>query len=136
MNLEIIRKYLDEFDKALCVILLHRMSLIPLVADTKVKNGIEVFQQEREKQMFESIKEFCSNSEINKSMITDIYRRIIDEAYIIEDDIINNGLNEENFSSDGINNFYQMIKELNLLSKELNAISFNKLTMHYKKTIN
>jgi len=88
LDLQVIRKYLDQLDTALRYILLQRMSIIPLVAETKLDNNTPVFQPEREAEIFNALQAFSLNSGLNPELLTDIYKSIIKDAHRIQNEII------------------------------------------------
>ena len=137
MDLNDIRTYLDEFDKVLMNIMLHRMSLVPLVAYAKLKNGIEIYQPEREKNIFANIENFCKNRNMNGKMLFDIYRRIIDEAYVIEECVLKNGLTGiNNYECDSnVSMFFEKIQAINKFTESVGILEFDFLTKHYKNRI-
>jgi chorismate mutase len=132
MELKDIRTYLDTFDKALANILLHRMSLVPLVAYTKLRDGIEIYQPEREKDIFAKIDDFCKNSNMDKKMLVDIFRRIIDEAYVIEAHVLKNGLPRTDDYDNNVDAFFEKVQAINRLSEDIGILKFDFLTTYYK----
>ncbi|MGE5329711.1 MAG: chorismate mutase [Deltaproteobacteria bacterium] len=92
MELQDIRKYLDQFDTALRYILLQRMAIIPLVAEIKLKNNIPMFQPKREEEIFNALKEFSLDTGLKPELLTDMYKIIIKDAHRIENNIIDGNI--------------------------------------------
>lgn len=131
MDLQIIRKYLDELDTALRFILLQRMALISLVGEIKAENNLPVFQPEREKQIFKSIQDFCENTGLNTQLLNDIYTTIIKDAHRIENEIIDGSVSIQGSLAE--DNSIAIFDEVNSLIKEYVAqIETLKLQLHAK----
>jgi len=88
MELEDIRKRLDELDKELVVILAKRISLIPGIAEYKKKHKIPRYQPEREKEIIEEKRKLAKELNLDQGLVEDIFKRIIQESHKIEKDII------------------------------------------------
>lgn len=88
MELQEIRKNLDQIDKELISVLAKRMSLIPKVAEFKRQNNIPRYQPEREKVVLKSKRKIAEEMSLNPDMVEDIYKRIIEDAHRIEKDIM------------------------------------------------
>ena len=87
MELQVIREYLDTLDRALRYILVQRMSIIPLVAETKIEQGMPFYQPEREDKMYASMKTFSQETGLNPELLKQIYKIIIKDAIRIEHEI-------------------------------------------------
>ena len=77
MELKEIREHLDRLDNAIVLLLAERLSLIPHVAEYKIKNKIERHQPEREKQILENKKEIGKRYGLEEDYVFDIFKRII-----------------------------------------------------------
>jgi chorismate mutase / prephenate dehydrogenase len=88
MELQEIRKNLDQLDKEMLSILAKRMNLIPKVAEFKRQNNIPRYQPEREKAVLESKRKLAEEMSLNPDLVEDIYKRIIQDAHRIEKDIM------------------------------------------------
>ncbi len=84
MDLKIIRGYLDTLDKALMYILMQRVSIIPLVAESKIKQGLPFYQPKREEQMYEFMKSFAESNGLNAELLVEVFKDIIKESLRIE----------------------------------------------------
>ncbi|MGE5474077.1 MAG: chorismate mutase [Ignavibacteriales bacterium] len=116
MDLQDIRKYLDQLDTALRYILLQRMALIPLVAETKLEKNIPMYQPGREEQIYNSLRDFSLAVGLNPQLLTDIYKTIIKEAHNIENKIIDGIVSST--SSDQHQNLLDQLEKIDTLIKE------------------
>jgi len=150
VDLQVIRKYLDQLDTILRYILLQRMSLIPLVAEAKLENGIPMFQPKREEEIFIALQEFSLNSGLNPELLTNIYKIIINDAHRIENNIMNGNIFDntcyfqDNLSTvlDNINdNLKEYIDLINIIRSECSSQNnsreefINIFTTYYKERI-
>jgi len=88
MELQTIRKNLDRLDKEMLAILAERMNLIPKVAEYKRQNNLPRYQPDREQVVLESKRKLAIEMLLNPDMVEDIYKRIIQDAHRIEEDIM------------------------------------------------
>ena len=84
MDLLKIRKKLDVLDTKLIKILAERMSYIPQVAEYKRENKIKRFQKDREKEIFENLRNKAVELDLNPELLEDLFKRIIKESHRIE----------------------------------------------------
>ena len=84
MDLLKIRKKLDVLDTKLIKILAERMSYIPQVAEYKKENKIKRFQKDREKEIFENLRNKAVELDLNPELLEDLFKRIIKESHRIE----------------------------------------------------
>jgi len=150
LELQVIRKYLDQLDTTLRYIILQRMSIIPLVAETKLENNIPVFQPEREEEIYNALQSFSLSSGLNPELLTDVYKSIIKDAHRIENEVIE-GIVKVDSSSLEVNlmqilddidkNINEYINQVEIIRQELACQSnsgedFSKtFTKYYKKKI-
>ena len=87
MELSEIREHLDRLDNAMLILLAERMSLIPKVAEYKVKNGLPLKQPEREMQIFAAKCELARKNNLDEEFVKSIYKIIIEESLRIEEKI-------------------------------------------------
>ena len=88
MELDLVREKLNMYDDAIKNLIALRMSLIPIVADIKIKNNLPLFQGKREDEIYNKIEKFSKENGVNPNLIKDIYKLIIADALRIEKDII------------------------------------------------
>ncbi len=88
MELEEIREHLDRLDSALVMVLAERQSLIPKVAEFKVKNNIKRYQPEREKEIIQDKRKMAEGAGLDPDLAEDIFKRIIKDSHRIEKEII------------------------------------------------
>ena len=81
------REYLDTLDRALRYILVQRMSIIPLVAETKISQGLPLYQPKREEQMYASMKTFSKELGLNPEVLEKVYKIIIKDSLRIEHEV-------------------------------------------------
>ena len=88
MELKEIREHLDRLDTAIVLLLAERQSLVPHVAEYKVKHNIQRYQAEREEEILNKKTELGEKYNLRKEFIKDIFERIIEESHMIEKNII------------------------------------------------
>jgi len=88
MKLKETREHLDRLDNAIVLLLAERLSLIPHVADYKIKHGILRNQPEREKEILLEKSKLGNKYGLRKKYVEDIFRRVIEESHIIEKKIM------------------------------------------------
>lgn len=88
MELTEIRDHLDRIDNAIVLLLAERLSLIPDVAEYKVKNNVPREQPEREKLIFKKKSEFGKKHGLRPEYVQDVFKRIIEESHVVEKEII------------------------------------------------
>lgn len=87
MELDLVRKELNKYDNIIKNMIVFRMSLIPIVADIKIKNDLPLFQGKREEEIYRNIEIFCEQNGISANLVKDIYKLIIANALEIEHNI-------------------------------------------------
>ena len=88
MKLDLIRKELDMYDNIIKNMITLRMSLIPIVADIKMKNNLPIFQSKREDEIYINIEKLSNENGVESELITKIYKLIISNAIKIEEQYI------------------------------------------------
>ena len=87
MELDLVRKELNKYDDAIKNLIALRMSLIPIVADIKIKNNLPLFQGKREEEIYKKIENFAKEKGVSENLVKDIYKLIIANALEIEEKI-------------------------------------------------
>lgn len=59
MNIEDIRKSIDETDREICALFVHRMELCGLIGDLKKLEGLDICSPSREEEIFEKAEINC-----------------------------------------------------------------------------
>lgn len=93
MELDNVRKNLDNYDNMIKNMLVLRMSLIPIVADIKIKNNLPLFQAKREEEIYKKIENFAKENGIDFELVRNVYKLIIANAIKIEEEISENESN-------------------------------------------
>ena len=88
MELNEIREHLDRLDNAIVLLLAERLSLIPHVANCKVKNNIARYQPDREKAILSMKTELGKKYNLREEYVEDIFKQIIEESHAIEKKIM------------------------------------------------
>ena len=152
MELDLVRRELNMYDEAIKNLITLRMSLIPIVADIKIKNDLPLFQGKREEEIYNKIEIFAKENGVSAQLVKDIYKLIIANALQIEESIvqdskksiINNHIDELKIV-DIENEFKKLdvilgkdipniIKEIKRINNSENLI--DKATLYYNKKIN
>ena len=87
MELDGVRKELNSYDNMIKNMLTLRMSLIPIVADIKIKNNMPFFQGKREEEIYKNIEIFAEKNGIDSNLVKEIYKLIIANAIKIEEGV-------------------------------------------------
>lgn len=129
MELDLVRKELNKYDDTIKILVALRMSLIPIVADIKIKNNLPLFQAKREAEIYNKIEKFALENGVNKELVKNIYKLIISDAMRIEETISKNeeesilNKNKEEINNDIIKENFQRLDSI--LSKEIPDIIAN-----------
>lgn len=83
-ELTVLRKQIDEIDKALLVLLAKRLSLVKDVGKVKDRYGLPIYAPEREASMLASIRKEAKDISVSPDLIEDLLRRIMRESYLKE----------------------------------------------------
>ena len=154
MELDLVRKELNMYDDAIKNLIALRMSLIPIVADIKIKNNLPLFQGKREEEIYNKIEVFSNKNGVNPNLVKDIYKLIISDALRIEEDIAQNQkksiINKEIDESkvEGLRKSFEKLDNIlnqdlpDIISEIVNFSDTNDLnltkksTLYYNKKIN
>lgn len=88
MDLLDLRKEIDEIDDSLIPLLLKRMDLSRQVAEYKVKNGIPVLNEQREKEILQDVHEKCGEQ---GDTIATVFAATMDASRALQHKIIGGG---------------------------------------------
>ena len=127
--MDLVRKELNKYDDTIKILVALRMSLIPIVADIKIKNNLPLFQAKREAEIYNKIEKFALENGVNKELVKNIYKLIISDAMRIEETISKNeeesilNKNKEEINNDIIKENFQRLDSI--LSKEIPDIIAN-----------
>ena len=122
MELDLIRKIINNYDNLIKNMINFRMSLIPIVGDIKIKNNLPIYQGKREEEIYKNLEAFSDENGINKDLLTGIYKLIIHNAVEIEENIVENDCSilNENDDTMPINTVNQEFQKLDyLIEKEI-----------------
>ena len=103
MELDLVRKELNNYDNIIKNMINLRMSLIPIVADTKIKNNLPLFQGKREDEIYNNIEIFAKENGVDYDLVKNIYKLIIENALKIEANISEDENNSVINSADIVN---------------------------------
>lgn len=84
LNLDDVRRKIDEADRDLISVLARRMELVRKVGEIKSREGTPVYVPEREKQLLEKRRNEASQRGISPDLIEDVLRRVMRESYLAE----------------------------------------------------
>ena len=123
MELYFVRKELNKYDNIIKNMICLRMSLIPIVADIKIKNNIPLFQGKREEEIYNKLDKFAKENGVNHELLKNIYKLIISNALSIEEAISND--KEKSIINEQIH--YSKINEVKELFEKLDYIIENEI---------
>ena len=152
MELDLVRKELNKYDNIIKNMIVFRMSLIPIVADIKIKNDLPLFQGKREEEIYKNIEIFCNEKGISSDLVKDIYKLIIANALKIEHDIVDDSkksvinqdisvqnLEEINKEFEKLDNLVQneIPEIISKISNQCEKLTLNQIsTLYYNNKIN
>jgi chorismate mutase-like protein len=84
MDLNLIRKKLNEIDSKIIDLLSERQSYMPAVGKYKQKNGLAITQAKREKEILDSLTKSAKKNKINPELVRKIFKLIIKDAKVIQ----------------------------------------------------
>ncbi|HBY19716.1 MAG: hypothetical protein A2Y24_00555 [Clostridiales bacterium GWE2_32_10] len=87
MSLQLVRENLNMLDDTIKKLIVLRMSIIPIVAEIKLRDNLPIFQPEREEQMFDEMEKFCEDNGIDREVVRKVYEAIIENARKIQYDM-------------------------------------------------
>ncbi len=87
MELDVIRKQLDQLDQSLDYIILLRLSLAILVGEVKEEKHLPIYQSAREEKIYASQKQFAEQTGADTDLLTHIFKELITAAIRIEKDL-------------------------------------------------
>lgn len=88
MELDIIRTQLDTLDRSLKYLVLLRTSLATLVGKVKAEKGLPIYQADRERAIYDSLKDFCEHTGVSLDLLTRIYKDLIAESVRVEENLM------------------------------------------------
>lgn len=87
MELETLRKELEKLDMSLEYIVLLRLSLSILIGKTKLEQHLAVYQPEREKKIYDSLKWFSDHTGVDSDLLASIYKQIMLQSVKIQENL-------------------------------------------------
>lgn len=136
MELDLVRKELNNYDNMIKNMINLRMALIPIVADIKIKNNMQLFQEKREDEIYKNIEKFAINNGLDSNLIKDIYKLIIAKAIEKQESIKKEpqrSIISQNIDNSKLENINQEFKKLDkIIEKEIPEI-IAKITKECKK---
>ena len=88
MDLQEIRKRIDEIDMKIVELVSERVSLIPKIAEYKSMNDIPRVCAEREQEILGNKRDLAEKLGIDPDLVEDIFKRLIEESHKIEKEIM------------------------------------------------
>ncbi len=77
MNLEGLRGELDKVNKEIVILLSKRMELVKNVAEFKMVNAVQVYDAERENEIFAKVRETALENGLEPDFAEGLFRKII-----------------------------------------------------------
>lgn len=85
MELEDLRKQIDELDCELLEVISRRLALMPRVADVKREQNASVNQEDRERELMANMRKMAQEREMSPDFVERIMREIIAESKRIQE---------------------------------------------------
>lgn len=86
MELDELRKKIDQADEEILRLLAKRMALIPGITDYKRKNSLPLRQPEREQELITRKKELAKELGLSQKFVEKLFRIIIEESLRLEEE--------------------------------------------------
>jgi 4-amino-4-deoxychorismate mutase len=83
------RERIDEIDEKIVRLISERLGICKAVAKYKSENDIPMMQPGRVKEVLVKRRKLADELTINPDLVENIYKLIVEEACILEDEIIN-----------------------------------------------
>ena len=83
------RQSIDEIDEKIVRLINERLNICKAVAKYKSENDIPMMQPERVNEVLVKRRKLADELAINPNLVENIYKLIVEEACILEDEIIN-----------------------------------------------
>lgn len=83
LDLNSLRKRIDEIDDGIVKLLLERFAVVKNVAEYKKERGLEIFQKGRETEVLKKIADKTDNPEYKEYML-DIYKIILETSKTLQ----------------------------------------------------
>ena len=83
------RERIDEIDEKIVRLINERLGICKAVAKYKSEHNIPMMQPERVKEVMVKRRKLADELSINPDLVENIYRLIVEEACLLEDEIIN-----------------------------------------------
>jgi chorismate mutase-like protein len=88
-KLEDFRQRIDGIDEKIVRLIAERLDICKAVAKYKSENDIPMMQPERVKEVLVKRRKLADELALNPNLVEHIYKLIVEEACILEDEIIN-----------------------------------------------
>jgi chorismate mutase-like protein len=88
------RERIDGIDEKIVRLISERLDICKAVAKYKSEKDIPMMQPERVREVLVKRRELADELDLNPDLVERIYKLIVEEACILEDEIINNLLNQ------------------------------------------
>lgn len=108
MNLLDLRREIDEIDEQLIPLLKKRMNISKQVAEYKVERGIPVINEQREREIIDSVREKCRE---DGDAAAAVFSAIIDASCVIQYKIMNGGAKLRKLIESAVDNQNEFSKE-------------------------
>lgn len=82
-ELDTLRRAIDEVDRRILELVAERVSIVLQVGDYKRRNGLPVYDPERERSMLERLAR-CAEPPLDADTVRRIFERLVDESRRIE----------------------------------------------------
>jgi len=87
-ELQNFREKIDEIDEKIVKLISERLGICRAVAKYKSENNVPMMQPDRVKEVLVKRRKLADALSVNQDLIENIYKLIVEEACIIEDEII------------------------------------------------
>jgi chorismate mutase len=88
MTIKQIRSEIEEIDQQIIMLIAKRISLLPKIIDYKKQQHLNIFQPEREKQLFQKYWCLARERHLNPEFVRKLFELIIEESRNQQEDLL------------------------------------------------
>lgn len=88
MNLKECRNEIDNIDSQLFELLSERFEIVKNVVEYKIENNLEIYQKNREEEIFLKVEKLCKNNNVNIEFGVELITLIMNESKRLQKEIL------------------------------------------------
>lgn len=88
MGIQQLRRKIDKIDQEIVALIARRISLVKEIAKVKQKQGLDIFDKEREKEIMNNITLIAKNNCISNKFIKKIFKEILNYSKNLQEGML------------------------------------------------